>query len=355
MNDLSIFRDKRVIVTGHTGFKGSWLSLWLKMLGADVYGIALEPEGEVSLYNALNLDDKINSTILDIGSSEELVHLFEKIKPDAVFHLAAQSLVGVSYDDPVGTYATNVMGTVNILEALRGVSSVKAFLNVTTDKCYENINQGIPFKESDPMGGFDPYSSSKACSEIVTQAYRKSFFSKDCNTLVATARAGNVIGGGDFSKDRLLPDCIRALSNGKAVKIRNPDYIRPWQFVLEPLRGYIMIVEKLLQDDKSFADSFNFGPANEGCKPVVDIVQGVIDRWGEGSTECPNRGQGFYEASVLRLDTAKAEESLKWRPLTNIDSGLDFTVSWYREFYSGRKDIYEYSINQINEYMGFLK
>jgi len=341
----SIYKNKKVLITGHTGFKGGWLNLWLNMLGAEVLGYSLEPNTNPSFYYELKIADKIKSVIGNILDREKLNKVFQEFQPDIVFHLAAQPLVRLSYFEPVNTYETNVIGTLNVLEAARNCKSVKAFVNVTTDKCYENKEINYRYKETDPMGGYDMYSSSKGCVEIMSSSYRRCFLNNGEPFALATARAGNVIGGGDWSLDRLIPDCIKAISENKPVIIRNPSGIRPWQHVLEPLSGYLLLGQKLLEDGQKYADGFNFGP--QDALSVSDVVKKVVDCWGEVIIE---KQDNLHEATLLMLDITKAREVLSWSPFYNVYQAIDITVNWYKRFYNG-EDMYDFTIGQIKEYM----
>ncbi len=332
-----IYKDRTVLVTGHTGFKGSWLSLWLRRLGARVVGYALEPATDPNHFDLLRLD--MASTIGDIRDRAGLEKVFETYKPEVVFHLAAQPLVRASYLDPVTTLETNVIGTANVLEACRTAPSVRAVVNITSDKCYENREWLYGYREIDPMGGYDPYSASKGCAELVTNSYRRSFFSPEAygkkhGVLLASARAGNIIGGGDWSTDRLVPDMIRAAVAGAKVSIRSPRAIRPWQHVLDPLAGYLMLGRKLLEGDAAFADAWNFGPDEASCIEVERIVKGARAVWDRIDYEKAEDPAGPHEAGLLKLDCSKARTVLGWRPLWKIEDALDATVGWYREFYA---------------------
>lgn len=342
------YKNKRVFVTGHTGFKGSWLALWLKNLGAVVTGYALEPYTNPSIFHAINLDKEIESEIGDILDREKLEKSVSEFKPDIIFHLAAQPLVRLSYIEPVKTYETNVIGTLNVLEAARKCSSVKAFVNITTDKCYENIEQDYAYKEDDKMGGYDMYSSSKGCSEILSASYRNSFL-KDEGFLLATARAGNVIGGGDWSTDRLVPDCIKAINKGEDIVIRSPQAVRPWQHVLEPLSGYLTLGEKLLEGKKEFADGYNFGPEKNSVLTVEDIVKTVIKYYEKGNVIIKPDTK-FHEANLLMLDITKAKTKLNWHPKYNAEDAVKKTVLWYKNFYAN-EDMRAFTAKQIKDYM----
>lgn len=356
----SFFYGKKVFLTGHTGFKGSWLTLWLLKLGAEVHGYALEPPTEPSLFNLLGFNSptpQLFSTIADIRDGATLSAAMQRIQPAIVIHMAAQPLVRDSYSIPVDTYAINVMGTVNLLEAVRHCPSVKAVVNVTTDKCYENKEWVWGYRENEPMGGFDPYSSSKGCSELVTAAYRNSFFStfNSSSTLqhrgaaVATARAGNVIGGGDWATDRLVPDIIRALLAKEPVRIRNPHAIRPWQHVLEPLSGYLSLAQHLYEQGAEFAEGWNFGPADEDAKPVEWIVQRLCEQWGGSANYKIDTGDHPHEAHYLKLDCSKARIRLGWQPRWNLETSLNAIVNWTK-CYCKHTSIRDICIQQINQY-----
>lgn len=330
------YKNKKVIVTGHTGFKGSWLCRWLQIMGANVIGISLQPNTQPSHFNLLNLD--IESYFIDIRNAEEIEKTIKKIKPDIVFHLAAQPLVRDSYDIPLITFETNVIGTANILNACRNMDDLRGVVIVTTDKCYENKEWIWGYRESDPVGGHDPYSASKGCAELVTSCFRKSFFNlelygKSHGTLIASARAGNVIGGGDWSKDRLIPDIMRAVSKGEAVTIRNPESTRPWQHVLECLSGYLCLGEKLLQRDKKFAESWNFASTFEENAKVLEIVNLIKKYWNKLQYEVKTQENQPYEAGLLRLDCSKALTHLCWKNVWNLENTIAATTNWYRNFY----------------------
>ncbi len=334
------YRNRRVLLTGHTGFKGSWLAYWLQQLGAEVCGYALEAPSEPSHWNLLNLD--LRSEIADIRDADALPNVFNDFQPEVVFHLAAQPLVRDSYKFPVETYATNVMGTLNVFEACRKAESVRAIINVTTDKCYDNKEQDQGYREDDPMGGYDPYSSSKGCSELLTASYRNSYFNnqefgKAHETLLASCRAGNVIGGGDWAVDRLIPDIMRAVSEGRPVEIRNPDSTRPWQHVLEPLRGYLMVAEKLLAGESQYASAWNFGPNDEESLSVGDVVQQVAMHWDKIEFQLGRSIGQPHEAGLLKLDCSMAQSRLDWHPVWNSTQTFERTVNWYREFYENNR------------------
>ena len=326
-----IYKDKKILVTGHTGFKGSWLCLWLQKLGAEVYGIALKPNTEPNHWNLLNLN--MESYICDIRNLVEVEKLFQIIKPDIIFHLAAQPIVRVSYENPVDTYTTNVMGTVNILEASRNIHNLKAVIIVTSDKCYENKEWIWGYRENEKMGGSDPYSSSKGCAELVTAAYRYSFFNNgNNNTLIASVRAGNVIGGGDWAKDRILTDIVLSASQNTPLLIRNPNSTRPWQFVLEPLSGYLCLGEKLLEGNQKFAEAWNFGPNLENNITVKELVLKSLIYWDNIKYEFDTRKHP-YESNYLMLDSTKAYKRLSWHPVWDIDTSIKKTIEWYKTYY----------------------
>jgi CDP-glucose 4,6-dehydratase len=335
-NLVSLWQGRRVFLTGHTGFKGGWLALWLARLGAQIRGYALAPVTEPNLFTVAGVGSVLDDVRGDLLDRERLEAVVQEFAPEVVFHLAAQPLVRRSYAEPVGTYATNVMGTAHVLEAVRKTPSVHAVVCVTTDKCYENREWVWPYRETDALGGHDPYSSSKACAEIVSAAYRSSFFSgEDRGVALATARAGNVIGGGDWSEDRLIPDLIRGFRAGKPVLIRRPGAIRPWQHVLEPLHGYILLAEKLLTGERHFASAYNFAPAGSDAWPVEQIADRVAGSWGESASWTRDNDCGVHEAGILSLDASKAKAELGWRPRLGIESALDWTVNWYRAWHRG--------------------
>ena len=332
----NIYSQKKVFVTGHTGFKGSWLILWLLNLGAQVFGYSLEPPTQPNHYDLLS--PPVESIVADIRDLTRLCQSIHSFKPEVVFHLAAQSLVRRSYRDPIGTFETNVIGTVNVLEACRQTDSVKAAVIVTSDKCYENLAHMSGYRETDPMGGHDPYSASKGCAELVTASYQRSFFSVDYyqkthQTLVASVRAGNILGGGDWGEDRLVPDIVRAASRNEKVLIRNPQAIRPWQHVMEPLAGYLLLGQQLLGGKKDFSGAWNFGPEERGHKNVLAMVKELQSYWPAIDFEIDSGGRDLHEADLLKLDCSKAHTKLGWRPIWNDTNMLKKTVQWYREFY----------------------
>lgn len=342
------YKSKRVLVTGHTGFKGVWLSLWLNSLGAEVCGYALAPNTEPSMFREVSLARKVDSVIGSILDREKLEKTFNEFKPEIVFHLAAQPLVRLSYAEPVLTYETNVIGTLNVLEAARKSRSVKAFVNITTDKCYENKETGKFFEESDPFGGFDPYSASKGCVEIMSSSYRRSFLDGDNGFAMATARAGNVIGGGDWALDRIVPDCVRSINNNIAIEIRNPAAVRPWQHVLEPLSGYMLLAERLYTEGKAYAEGFNFGPDEKSVLTVSEVARKIIHYYGRGEVVIQKR-DNLHEAELLMLSIKKAERILNWRPVLTVDEAIKNTVEWYRRFYDGGR-MTEFTVQQIKNY-----
>ena len=345
-----IYNGKKVLITGHTGFKGSWIATWLKLLGAEVYGYALKPITKPSHIDILQLN--INEKIDDIRNFEILYEYINEIQPDIVFHLAAQALVRESYKNPIDTYSTNVMGTLNLFEACRKVKSVRAIVNITSDKCYENREWIWGYRENDPMGGFDPYSSSKGCSELLTTSFRNSFFNIKVfgvkhNVLLASARAGNVIGGGDWSSDRLIPDIVKAASEKNEVIIRSPNATRPWQHVLEPLSGYLTLGWKLLESKFEYADGWNFGPEMTSNLTVREVITYTMKYWDVFKINYLNSNDNPHEANLLMLDCSKANKLLKWRPVWLIEQTIQKTIEWYKNFYlnneiSTYKDINEY-------------
>lgn len=350
----AFWQGKRVLLTGHSGFKGSWLSLWLQSMGAQVVGYALAPPTNPSLFEVAEVGTDMTSIIGDIRDLEHLRNVFAEHQPEIVIHMAAQPLVRYSYIEPVETYSTNVMGTVNLLEAVRSTKSVKAVVNVTTDKCYENREWAWGYRENESMGGYDPYSSSKGCAELVTAAYRNSYFHpdkyKEHGVAIASGRAGNVIGGGDWAEDRLIPDIMRAITQGKPVHIRNPHAIRPWQHVLEPLSGYLLLAQKLYEEGAAFAEGWNFGPNDEDAKPVQWIVEKLTQSWGEGSSWMLDGGDHPHEAHYLKLDCSKAKSRLGWHPRWHLDEALGAIVDWQRAYRDG-KAIKVFTLEQIQRYV----
>jgi CDP-glucose 4,6-dehydratase len=336
----SAYNNKNVLITGHTGFKGSWLALWLSQMGAKITGYSLQPPSDPNHFHLLNLN--INSVIGDIRNVDKLKAVFSEQRPEIVFHLAAQAIVRQSYRDPMETFTSNVMGTVNVLEAARTCKSVRAIVVVTSDKCYDNREWPWGYREIDALGGYDPYSASKGCSEIVASCWRNSFFNlndydKNHQTLLASARAGNVIGGGDWATDRLIPDIMRAVSQKEKVNIRNPQATRPWQYVLEPLNGYLLLGQKLLEGRKEFAEAWNFGPSEEENLSVAEIVHLVKRVWPKIDYEISQTSDQPHEAGLLRLDCSKARTKLKWMPVWKGKDTLEKTVLWYKAFYESDK------------------
>jgi CDP-glucose 4,6-dehydratase len=347
---LKAYSGRRVLVTGHTGFKGAWLCAWLEHLGAHTTGYALPPEDR-SLFLQARIADRMDSREGDIRDLDHLRATVQEIEPEIVFHMAAQSLVRPSYDFPVETFATNVMGTAHLLEAVRGGPSVKSVVIVTSDKCYENDGRAEPFRETDAMGGHDPYSASKGCAELVTSAYARSFFA-DSRCTVASARAGNVIGGGDWAVDRIVPDLARAAESGATAIIRRPDAVRPWQHVLEPLGGYLLLGHRAATEGQRFAGAWNFGPAEDENVPVRDLVEKFRSRWPELKVDYQSEATGPHEAAVLRLNCAKARKELGWRPALGLSRALDMTAEWYRE--AARGSAAEVTDRQIAAYETLL-
>jgi CDP-glucose 4,6-dehydratase len=343
------WKNKKVFITGHNGFKGSWLSIWLTELGAKVYGYSLKPKTKPSLFETCFLDKKVSSVTGDIRDYEKLKKTIISVQPDIVIHMAAQALVLESYKNPIETYQTNLMGTVNILNVIREVSSTKAFINVTSDKCYENKKNFKAFKESDPMGGFDPYSSSKACSELITAGYRASFFKNSVS--IATVRAGNVIGGGDWAVDRIIPDFVKKMNQNQKISIRNPKAIRPWQFVLEPLSGYLTLAEKLFLKGSDYAEAWNFGPDNQEDKSVEWLISKFDKEYGGGNNFRILLNDNLpHEANYLKLDCSKSIERLDWSPKLKIEKCISLTSDWYKNFYEKEKDMYRFSVEQIKQF-----
>lgn len=350
MINPNFWKNKRVLVTGHTGFKGGWISLWLQSLEVDLAGFALPPNTNPSLFEVANVSKSMQSFIGDIRSFDEVAKVFNSFKPEIVFHLAAQPLVRYSYNNPIETYATNVMGTVHVLEAARHTASVKAIVNVTSDKCYENKEWIWGYRENEPMGGYDPYSNSKGCAELVTSAYRSSYFSSPPNLALASARAGNVIGGGDWSEDRLVPDIIKSITSQQAVTLRNPSATRPWQHVLEPLSGYLMLAEQLYQAGNDYAQAWNFGPSEHDAKSVEWVAQALVKQWGEeASYNVSNQANTLHEAHLLKLDSSKARNQLKWKSKWDVDTTLKKITQWHKAHISG-VSMREYCLDEITEY-----
>jgi CDP-glucose 4,6-dehydratase len=352
------WQGRRVFLTGHTGFKGGWLALWLTQLGATVRGYALDPSSEPNLFTVARIGSVVEDIRGDIRDAVTLDRAMQEFAPEVVFHLAAQPLVRYSYEDPVGTLETNVIGTARVLDAVRRTPSVRAVVSVTTDKCYENKEWVWPYRETDPLGGYDPYSSSKACAEIVSAAFRQSYFPVDAldshRVALATARAGNVIGGGDWSSDRLLPDLVRGFLSGQPVGIRRPHAIRPWQHVLEPLHGYILLAQKLLTHDPRFATAYNFGPSDTDVRPVSWIAEQMAGFWGDGASWVLDDGPSPHEAGYLKLDSSRAHADLDWTPQLHLRDALELLVTWYRGWQSG-SDMRALTLSQIEHYQSLRK
>lgn len=356
MTDLfnNVFNRKVVLITGHTGFKGSWLSIWLHELGAEVIGVGLEPYSEKDNYVLSGIGNKIKADIrTDIRDGEKMKEIFEKYQPDIVFHLAAQPLVRLSYEIPVDTYQTNVMGTINIMEAIRATESMKVAVMITTDKCYENKEQIWGYRENEPMGGYDPYSSSKGAAEIAISSWRRSFFNpedydKKHHVSIASARAGNVIGGGDWAKDRIIPDSIRALEAHKPIEIRSPKAIRPWQHVLEPLSGYLTLAQKMMENPVGYCEGWNFGPKAESITPVWDVAKMLTEYYGTGELKDVSDPNALHEANLLMLDISKAKFKLGWEPRTDIKKCCEMTADWYKRY--NKENVYDLCLEQIEEF-----
>jgi CDP-glucose 4,6-dehydratase len=348
MIDNYFWKGKKVLITGHTGFKGSWLTLYLNSLGANVVGFSLPTNGESSLYELFDISSQIIDVKGDLRNLKLINRIIKIHEPEIVFHLAAQSLVRKSYIDPIETYTTNVIGTLNLLESVRKSGSVKIIINVTTDKCYENKEWNWGYRENDRLGGFDPYSNSKACSELLTQSYRDSFYN-NLNIYVSTVRAGNVIGGGDWAENRLIPDFWRSVLKNEKLLVRNPNSIRPWQHVLEPLTGYLMLAEKMYLNGNQFEGSWNFGPNESDVKTVGYIVNRLSELCNKSNFWEVDNFQTFHEAKNLKLDISKSKHILNWSPKFTIDVALEMTISWYDAFLL-KKNVKEFTLNQINQY-----
>ena len=345
---LSSFQGKRVLVTGHTGFKGAWLSEILLLAGADVMGYSLTPPTNPSLFELLGLEKRMRSVISDIRDYASLKKAFDEFQPEFVFHLAAQPIVRASYREPLYTYETNVMGTANVLECVRLCPSVRSVVNITTDKVYFNPDvPGHAFQEDEPLDGYDPYSNSKSCSELVTHSYKRSFFDP-ISLPVSTCRAGNVIGGGDWALDRLVPDCVRSINDGIKIEIRNPVAVRPWQHVLEPLSGYMLLGEKLYTEGKKYAEGFNFGPHEDSVLTVADVAQKIVGYYGNGEVVVHKRDD-LHEAGLLMLSIKKAARVLGWKPVLTAEEAIENSVEWYRRFYAG-EEMTDFTLRQIDDY-----
>jgi len=351
----NFYKGKKVLVTGHTGFKGSWLCIWLHELGAEVVGIGLDPYTEKDNFVLSGIGNKINSDIrVDIRDGDRIKDIFHSYRPEIVFHLAAQPLVRLSYEIPVETYQTNVMGTINIMEAIRATDSVKVAIMITTDKCYENKEQEVGYKEEDPFGGYDPYSSSKGACEIAIQSWRRSFFNpndyeKTHHVSLSSVRAGNVIGGGDWSKDRIIPDCIRALESKRAINIRNPASIRPWQHVLEPLSGYMLLAQKMWEKPIDFCEGWNFGPNEGNVQTVMEVASAIIKNFGYGEVRTVSDSNSLHEANLLQLDITKAKTRLGWKPRLNAIQSIMLTSDWYKRYM--HDNVYNVCVQEISMFI----
>lgn len=349
------YKGKRILVTGHTGFKGSWLSVWLHELGADIVGVSLDPQTERDNFVLSKIGQKITADIrCNICDLKQMKSIFAEYKPEIVFHLAAQPLVRLSYEQPVETYETNVMGTVNVLEAIRHTDSVKVGVMITTDKCYDNKEQLRGYKEDDPFGGYDPYSSSKGACEIAIQSWRRSFFNpqefEKHGKSVASVRAGNVIGGGDWAKDRIIPDCIRAIESGLPISIRSPKSVRPWEHVLEPLSGYMLLAKKMWENPTEYCEGWNFGPEEDSVSTVWEVATELVKNFGKGELKDCSDPNAVHEAKLLMLDITKAKTRLEWKPRLNMQQCLELVSDWYRRYKS--EDVYNLCVEEIVRFIG---
>lgn len=361
MNDIfnNFFKDKRVLVTGHTGFKGSWLSIWLYELGAKVIGVGLDPLTDRDNFVLSGIGSKIEADIrADIRDGEQMKEIFKQYQPEIVFHLAAQPLVRLSYEIPAETYQTNVMGTINIMEAIRSTDSAKVAVMITTDKCYDNKEQTKGYKETDPFGGYDPYSSSKGACEIAIQSWRRSFFNpesygKKHTVAIASVRAGNVIGGGDWAKDRIIPDCIRALETTKVIEIRSPKAVRPWEHVLEPLSGYMLLAQKMWNEPTTYCEGWNFGPEEESVLTVWDMASAVTESYGYGELKDVSDPNNVHEANLLMLNIDKAKNRLGWAPRLNAKECIELTADWYKRYKT--EDVYSLCVEEIDKFINSHK
>lgn len=351
----NFYKGKRVLVTGHTGFKGSWLSIWLHELGAEVVGIGLDPYSEKDNFVLSRIGSKIKADIrADIRDGQKMKEIFAEYQPEIVFHLAAQPLVRLSYDIPVETYEANVMGTIHIMEAIRATKSVKVGVMITTDKCYDNCETLVGYVETDPFGGYDPYSSSKGACEVAIQSWRRSFFNPDDygkkhTVSLASVRAGNVIGGGDWAKDRIIPDCIRALEAGKVIDIRSPKAVRPWEHVLEPLSGYMLLAQLMWDNPTEYCEGWNFGPEAEGVSTVWEVASEVIKNYGSGELKDSSNPNAVHEANLLMLNINKAKSRLGWYPRMNMQQCMELVVDWYKRYQT--EDVYALCVEEINNFI----
>lgn len=354
---LEFFKNKKVIITGHTGFKGSWLTLWLHKIGADVTGISLDPKTKDDAFYAMNIKNSCKDLRIDIRDYTKILEVFNAVQPEIVFHLAAQPLVLESYKNPLYTYSTNVMGTVNILEAVRETKSIRQAVLITTDKVYENREFVWGYRENDPLGGYEPYGTSKAAAEMVIAGYKNSFFasaSSDHPASVASVRAGNVIGGGDWAENRIVPDCIRAIYKGETILVRNPDAVRPWQHVIEALGGYLLLCKKMGDEPGKHAQAYNFGPGIDGLKPVKELVDKIINTIGKGSWESIKTVNSHYESGLLALDISKSYVNLGWKPQLSFSETIEWTADWYKDYFGG-KNMNESSLKQLSNYEKILR
>ncbi len=350
----NIYKNKKVLLTGDTGFKGSWLAVWLKELGAEVFGYALPPQREEDNFVKCKLNEKIHHLDGDIRDLNKLINYFDKTQPDIAFHLAAQPIVLESYKNPHYTFETNIMGTVNFFEAVRKTKSIKAALNITSDKCYQNNEWVWGYRENDPMGGKDPYSASKGCSELVANSYIHSFFADNAHCAIASARAGNVIGGGDWAEYRIVPDFFRALKKSESLIIRNPEAVRPWQHVLEPLSGYLLLASKLYHEGNKFSGGWNFGPLDQAHYKVSELINHILKYYGKGTVVFDETSEKLHEANMLKLDISKATYNLKWQPVLTFEELIKFTVDGYAVEFSG-DNIYEKRKQQISDYINLAQ
>lgn len=352
MSYIKFYKNKKILITGVTGFKGAWLALWLNLLGAKVYGIGYKPNNNIRLFDQLNLKKKIFFKNIDIRNFKNLSKYVKKIKPKIIFHLAAQPIISKSYDDPFETYEINSLGTLNLIEIIKQNKFIKSSVFITSDKCYESNNSTKGFKENDKLGGIDPYSGSKACAEIIAKTYYYSFFKNKINRGIATARAGNVVGGGDWSKDRLIPDSIKSLYEKKVIIIRNPNFNRPWQHVLEPLNGYLMLALKLYKMPKKYSGPWNFGTERNTITSVEEIIQKIILSWGKGKYKKINKKK-FYEQTNLQLNIQKSKKKLGWKPKFSIEKCISITVAWYKKTLVEKQSVEKITKDQIINYMKF--